>query len=335
MSGSSRSSIWPQQGVLAKPLSQPTAERRKPRKSIGRVRISYLLQKVDLTTPVLAFSAAIADFETDMQAKGYHPYIDSTGFIYLIVLARRDILKNTIERHRIKVRYSSLSSTISYNSSPRDRTSGTTYIHTTLPMHHFCFPRPHPFARYPVVEASLPRRLVFRPSSPHRKLRVPIPNPWAHCLQLFESDAIPHTYACYTSYTAGIRGIKKEPEKLVPLGSDWSLAWGMFTKVFELKTGVAWGKRVEAGWADADTNGRRIDGAAQKRTVDGVERQLWEYVPPKTGMPQGLKGIDGSAEIASEGAAERRASVTLVMPSGALPERDDVKASARTPEGGW
>jgi hypothetical protein len=40
---------------------------------------------------VIEFNKEIEDFEAVMQTKGYHPYADSTGFLYLIVLVRRDI----------------------------------------------------------------------------------------------------------------------------------------------------------------------------------------------------------------------------------------------------
>jgi hypothetical protein len=154
-----------------------------------------------------------------MEANGYHPYRDSTGFIYLIVLARRDILKNMIERHRIKVRYSSpCPFAMRRNPSPRSRHT-TTYMHITCHLQHFRFPRPYAFSKYPVIGATPPRRLIYRPSCAHRKLRVPIPNPWAHCLQLFESDSTPHRYASYLAYTAGRPGIKSQLHDLAPVGA--------------------------------------------------------------------------------------------------------------------
>jgi hypothetical protein len=222
---------------------------------------------------VIEFNKQIEEFETIMQAKGYHPYADSTGFLYLIVLVRRDIEKNLIERHRVKVRHSS----------PSVFASTGSHSHPTCPVRHVRFPAPYPFAAYPVVEAHQPNSFRFKPLSSNRKLRVPIPNPWAHCLQLFESDDTPRKYACYLAYTAGRPGVKRETQELAPVNSDWEFAWGMFTKIFKLKTGVDWDVRPELSEA-TDASRLQIDGGTA-----GVLKKYFEYVPPKAGLPQGLR----------------------------------------------
>lgn len=274
-----------------------------------------------------------------MQTEGYHPYTDSTGFLYLIVLIRRDIEKNLIERHRIKVRYSSPSLVIN--------TSANCHATSTCPTQHLRFPEPYPFAAYPVVVARRPKHLTFKPFSicSTRKLRVPIPNPWAHCLQLFESNITPRTYACYLSYTAGRPGVKKETQDLAPVGSTWEFAWAMFTKVFKLKTGVAWNERPGLSERPHATH-LQIDGATA-----GILKKHFEYMTPRMNSPHGLRYSAGFTDMTSvktrnseekvaenarqgiNGTPERRSNVTLVMPG--MAALDDVEVSARTPESGW
>lgn len=278
-----------------------------------------------------------------MRTKGYHPYADKTGFLYLIVLVRRDVEKNLIERHRIKVRYSSASFSASTG----------TQTHSSCPISYFRFPAPYPFAAYPVVEARQLKCFKFKPFSLNRKLRVPIPTARAHCLQLFESDTIPRKYACYLSYTAGRPGVKRETQDLAPPGSDWEFAWAMFTKIFKLRTGEDWDARPDL--SDAREAFRlQIDSGKA-----GVLKKYFEYVPPKLELPQGLRynggGTDGPAVethdfneehtpkaigqsiLGKEGIknCRRRLSVTLVMPFTATAAADDLEASARTPDCGW
>lgn len=273
---------------------------------------------------MVEFSAAIAEFEGNMQTKGYRPYTDSTGFLYLIVLARPDILKKTIERHGLKLRYS---------------TPLASSSHPPCPVQHFRFPSPYPFSAYPVLEATLPGRFAFKRFSANRKLRVPIPNPWTHCLQLFESDAELRTYACYISYTVGRPGLKLEAEPLAPPGSAWDFSWDIFTKFFKLKTGVDWDASPD--WGNArDDNGLRIDEGDA-----GMRNKRFEYLRPKPGLPQRL-GHNASAEgpasetrITNEpgrdATTDRRPGVTMVMLGIAVPSPSDIDAVAQTPDGGW
>jgi hypothetical protein len=292
---------------------------------------------------VIEFSNEVEEFEIIMHTKGYHPYADNTGFLYLIVLVRRDIEKNLTERHRIKVRYSPHSLHLSVG----------TRGHSTCPIRYLRFSAPYPFAAYPVVEANRLKNFRFKPRKPDRHLRVPIPDPWAHCLQLFESDTTPRKYACYLSYTAGRPGVKRETQVLAPAHSDWEFAWGMFTKIFKLKTGVDWDARPGLNGA-ADGNCLQMDSG-----TTGFSKKYFEYMPPKAGSPQGLPYSNGSIDAPSleshssgdgkavEGVSlnvevvrgvgdrERRPSVTLVIPSSATAAVDNVAASAMTPKGGW
>ena len=292
---------------------------------------------------MIEFSKEIEEFETIMHTKGYHPYADSTGFLYLIVLVRRDIEKNLTERHRIKVRYSPYSLLASANG----------HAHSACPVRYLHFPAPYPFAGYPVVEGSRPKSFRFRPRKSDRELRVPIPDPWAHSLQLFESDTMPRKYACYLSYTTGRPGVKRETQVLAPANSDWEFAWGMFTKLFKLKTGIDWEVRPGLSGATDDSHLQTDSGTNE------LFKKYFEYIPPKAGSPQGLPCSNGSIDGPSvqshssgEGEAveglnenkegfkgvgdrERRPSVTLVMPSSAIAVVDNVEASAVTPKGGW
>ncbi|EXJ93277.1 hypothetical protein A1O1_01669 [Capronia coronata CBS 617.96] len=165
--------------------------------------------------------AACAEFEKEMGVSGYRPYVDSNGFVFLITLVRKDILKNRLEKHRLKVRYApdfashrstfypimpenpdhrrkvsdDAVSTGTYEEQWFSRASanhafGRGYLSQlqaslpACPVPLYYFPKPYPYSQYPVVASSLPRSL--RPSNP--ALRVRIPDPWAQGLQLFEYD---------------------------------------------------------------------------------------------------------------------------------------------------
>lgn len=137
-------------------------------------------------------------------------------------MVRNDILKNRLEKHRIKVRYApSFSSQHDTfipmthqgvdrrrmksddSVSPTERIKYSTYIDAVeyndlpldipilppCPVPLYYFPKPYPFSQNPCIESSLPRRLT--PSNP--SLRVRIPDPWAQSLQLFVSDEGPES----------------------------------------------------------------------------------------------------------------------------------------------
>ncbi|KIW93055.1 uncharacterized protein Z519_06904 [Cladophialophora bantiana CBS 173.52] len=166
---------------------------------------------------------ACAQFEKTESARGYRPFVDQEGFVYLLTLVRKDILKNRLGKHRIKVRYvPHFSSQPGINSSMRRQITekkrqssdhgespvrylscsrvkvakgklfgcsedpGSNLRLPPCPVPLYFFPKPYPYSWNPVIEGSLPRYL--RPSNP--KLRVHIPDPWALSLQLFESDSL-------------------------------------------------------------------------------------------------------------------------------------------------
>ncbi|EXJ80103.1 hypothetical protein A1O3_08389 [Capronia epimyces CBS 606.96] len=167
------------------------------------------------------FDAACAEFEKDMAVSGYRPFIDSNGFVFLVTLVRKDILRNQLEKHRLKVRYAPYFAShrhtfypilpenpdrrrkvsddvvspdrcaqyLSSGSSGDDAFAefGPRLLKASLPpcpVPLCYFPKPYPYSRYPAVASSLPRYL--KPSNP--ALRVHIPDPWAQGLQLFEHD---------------------------------------------------------------------------------------------------------------------------------------------------
>ncbi|EXJ65863.1 uncharacterized protein A1O5_11104 [Cladophialophora psammophila CBS 110553] len=166
---------------------------------------------------------ACAQFEKTEGVRGYRPFVDQEGFVYLLTLVRKDILKNRLRKHRIKVRYAphfpsqhGINSPICRQITEKrqgsnDGESPVQYLSCSLvnvaegkpfgcsedsgsnlklppcPVPLYYFPKPHPYSWNPVIEGSLPRYL--RPSNP--KLRVHIPDPWALSLQLFESDSLP------------------------------------------------------------------------------------------------------------------------------------------------
>jgi hypothetical protein len=147
--------------------------------------------------------------------------------------------------------------------------------------------------------------------------------------------------------------VKRETQELAPANSDWEFAWAMFTKIFKLKTGVEWEVRPELSGA-TDARSLQIDGGTA-----GLSSKHFEYVPPKLGLPQGLRFSNGGTDgpvVEAEGEADeedmedivqsiegvdgvdaggRRPSVTVIMPASMIPAPDAVDASALTPTGGW
>lgn len=153
--------------------------------------------------------------------EGYRPFTDHNGFVYLLTLVRKDILKNRLEKHRIKVRYAPFFPSQHETSGPgaqpvpnqsRQASVGSVWsdvpesqpsanavkpdagkrkissladpVFPPCPVPLYHFPKPYPFSRNPVIACSLPRHLTR--SNPN--LRVHIPDPWAQTLQLFVSD---------------------------------------------------------------------------------------------------------------------------------------------------
>lgn len=175
--------------------------------------------------------------------------------------------------------------------------------------------------------AGLSMRPVVRyqehfPSDP--LLRVPIPRPWAQCLQLFESDAMPHTYACYVTYTR--KGASGREILAVP-GSGWELAFDAFRKFFWTKT--------KKDWND------RLNGKPAPISSDGNADVPFRYEPPKNSRePQGLVERKTRRERVREAQAWQDETVTMIVPTIEISDDDDadnrethLKVQACTPPG--
>jgi WGR domain len=158
------------------------------------------------------------------------------------------------------------------------------------------------------------------PSNPH--VRVPIPRPWAQCLQLFESDAIPHTYACYVKYTR--KGASGREILAIP-GSSWELAFDAFRKFFKTKTKKEWNER--------------LNGESAPISSDGNADDPFRYEPPQGRYePKGLVQQRTRLERAKEAHSGRDDSVTMVVPTIEISDDDYVDGShlnvqASTPPG--
>ena len=73
-----------------------------------------------------------------------------------------------------------------------------------------------------------------------RNTRVPIANPRAQCLQLYESTTEPKTYfSCMTKSSQN----GSFTEVIAPKPSSQVVALGLFKDYFKIKTGVEWEKR--------------------------------------------------------------------------------------------
>lgn len=128
--------------------------------------------------------------------------------------------------------------------------------------------------------------------------RVPIPCPWTQCLQLFESDAIPHTYACYVKYSR--KGASGRDILAIP-GSSWDLAFDAFRKFFKTKT--------KKDWND------RLDGKQPPTSDDGSE-DAFRYEPPESANePKGLVEQKTRFERVKEASVGQEGSVTVIVPT--------------------
>ena len=228
-------------------------------------------------------------------ADDYHLYQDPDHFTYSITLVRSDILNNRNQYHHIKVRYASQFSAAS-NACP-------------VPLYYF--PKPNPLSLWPVIPVSLPRKLSRRFN---RRLRVPIMNPAAQTIQMYESHSRPHRYAVYTRYSEiGKLGTAS----IAPIGSTFDFAMQQFKWYFKQKTGVSWEQRLEPNLqhcASANT-----DGGSDTRFV---------YKPPPVGKPRGLMPGKTRMERSKEG------DVTVVIPSVEIDDTE-LDCQAKTPQAGW
>lgn len=220
-------------------------------------------------------------------------------------MVRTFLLENRLERLTLKVRYPSQLGT---------RWPSMSSHACPLPM--YLFPTSAGLSLHPVVRYQ-DRSL----SNPH--VRVPIPRPWAQCLQLFESDAIPHTYACYVKYTR--KGASGREILAIP-GSSWELAFDAFGKFFKTKTRKDWNER--------------LDGKPVPISSDGNADDPFRYEPPQ-GLhePKGLVQQKTRLERAREAHSSGDESVTMIVPSIEISDDEDVdershlKVQACTPPG--
>jgi WGR domain len=241
-----------------------------------------------------------------VSAAGYHPYTDPDGFCYSVLLVRTFLLENRLEKLTLKVRYPL-------------QTSGRWPLISShpCPLPIYMFPASAGLSSHPVV-----RYQDRFPSTP--RLRVPVPRPWAQCLQLFESDVIPHAYACYVKYSRkGRSGL----ETLAIPGSSWEVAFDSFRKFFKTKT--------RKDWKD------RLDGKPAPIGNDGNSDDPFRYEPPKAAHePKGLVEQKTRLERTKESQSGGNDSVTMMVTTVEISDDDDEgihrKVQACTPPGmGW
>ena len=183
----------------------------------------------------------------------------------------------------------------------------------------YLFPASAGLSLYPVIR--YPDRFPSKPP-----LKVPIARPWAQVLQLFESDAIPHTYACYVKYTR--KGASGREILTVP-GSTWETAFDAFRKFFKTKTRKDWNDR--------------LDGKPVPISNDGSADDPFRYEPPQgRHEPRGLVERKTRLERAKEIGSNGEYDVTMIVPTIEISDDDDVgeenhmKLQACTPPGtGW
>lgn len=83
--------------------------------------------------------------------------------------------------------------------------------------------------------------ITQRPLNPHL-VRVPIYNPFAQRIQVYETNKEPHTYTTFVKYTRV--GVASK-DMLAPKGSSLEQALFAFKKFFHVKTGVEWKDRFD------------------------------------------------------------------------------------------
>ena len=296
---------------------------------------------------------------------GYKPYIDGNGFIYLITLVRKDVLRNRLEKHRLKVRYASCVTSWSETTFPissekphRVTDQPTTPLYTDssrsgssqsssswnqvdngwsrpslphCPTAMYYFPSPYPFSKYPVISYSHPRSL----SQANPKLRVHIPSPYAQTLQLFEytPESIDHAgdpgrakqYACYTVFSTAGKR-ERAMHTLAPPGSNFDFAWAMFRGFFKRKVGVAWEDR-DAVTVKSEGD-RDIDGGCAMGE-DGTDDDKFRAL----GLLRWKLPSDVAARQPKDVSTEGPCAVVVVNKPAS--EEHHICEKARAPKGGW
>ncbi len=230
----------------------------------------------------------------DITLAGYHLYLDPAHFPHSIILTRPDIHDNRLQQHRLKVRYAPYFCPFGPSSPFRT---------TPCPLPLYYFPSPYPFSSSPTVSACTPQR--------SRYLRIRIPDPWAQCLQLYESDSTPHTYAAFTTHVD--RDGRVTHDTVAPINSTFDLAKDAFKLHFKLRTGVEWES------APLSNGVKRETSATRERTLSHDGAGDWTYQ------------LEYEVEEWRKGA--RKPSVTMLVSEEDAGERWDVRA--KTPDSGW
>jgi len=291
----------------------------------------------------------------------YRPFTDGNGFTFLITLLRKDILKNCLEKHRLKLRYAPYFSSqpaafyTICNEAPdrRRKLSDEGYfacpvsgldVHTKMskeraamsstptlphcPVPLYFIPKPYPFSHTPVIGTSLPKYL--QASNP--ALRVHIPNPWAQTLQLFEyAPALNprETMTCFSN---------EPPRKSYACYTIYTRGDQRYTSTlappgstFDFAFAVFnkfFHKRVGVEWTDRHTVSDRSE---RNMCGDGAgDAGFFEFYGPVV-----VKQMSTSnAVVDSVEGRQRKPSVTMVVNCPGVVRDDQVDIKAKTPEGG-
>lgn len=188
---------------------------------------------------VKAFEQGCQEFLEVMHSDGHHIYRDPTGFAYDITLCRANLLSNQNEAYQLKV----------------------------------CLP-PHPprsVISTPIYPLLLP--LSGSSTEPVRP-RCAVINPRAQRLQLYETHAVPKSFACFVKYSGPNR---TETQVLAPVASSFETAYNAFKKFFALRTRKEWRMRLDVKAKTKDAKESENDGTAPFR-----------YNPPGGDEPKGV-----------------------------------------------
>ena len=138
-----------------------------------------------------------------------------------------------------------------------------------------------------------------------------VPDPWAMCLQLYETNKSPSTYVAVSTHLN--RCGKITHDTVAPKFSTFSLAKDAFGLFFKLRTGVEWESRPKVG-VEA-----RQEPTKRERTLSHDGAGDWTY-QLKHGVEAWKRG-------------GRKESVTALVSEECVGDNWNVRA--KTPEGGW
>lgn len=154
--------------------------------------------------------------DTDSILVNYHLYTDkATNVTYCATLVRPTALANQREKYLLKVGLH-------------------TYSHNPL-----IYPNT---LRWTCTQTFNSHLYKTQSRHPGRCTNVPIDNPHAQLLQVYESNGEPRVYAAYVKYS---RVGKATTHLLAPLGSSLDLAMKSFKEFFRLRTGRGWDQRFD------------------------------------------------------------------------------------------